>query len=170
MLQTTCFELYFSGKFSPLPEFEHRTSSVPSQYATNCAILAWIIIILFDFRSKFDRSPLQPRQTSVGYGRCTASKEFSPISEKIFWSNFQNSIRDFWILPRTNERCVNRTSIARVIWWKSWNVKNCLSSFCYIDMWSWCCSLSLVETLRQRRLLRHRRIVIGFTCWSVLTR
>ena len=34
--------LIFTEKFSPLPEFEPRTSPVPSWYATNWAILAWI--------------------------------------------------------------------------------------------------------------------------------
>ena len=35
--------LIFTEKFSPLPEFEPGTSPVPSWYATNWAILAWII-------------------------------------------------------------------------------------------------------------------------------
>ena len=34
--------LFFIEKFSPLPGFEPGTSSVPSLYATNWAILAWI--------------------------------------------------------------------------------------------------------------------------------
>ena len=34
--------LIFTEKFSPLPGFEPRTSPVPSRYATNWAILAWI--------------------------------------------------------------------------------------------------------------------------------
>ena len=34
--------LIFTEKFSFLPGFEPRTSSVPSRYATNWAILAWI--------------------------------------------------------------------------------------------------------------------------------
>ena len=34
--------LIFTGKFSPLPGFEPRTSMLPSRYATNWAILAWI--------------------------------------------------------------------------------------------------------------------------------
>ena len=50
---TTFYGLYFNHKlhvtliiliekFSPLPGFERRTSTVPSRYATNWAILAWI--------------------------------------------------------------------------------------------------------------------------------
>ena len=38
--------LIFTEKFSPLPGFEPGTSLVPSQYATNWAILAWIQIIM----------------------------------------------------------------------------------------------------------------------------
>ena len=34
--------LNFTEKFSPLPGFEPWTSTVPSRYATNWAILAWI--------------------------------------------------------------------------------------------------------------------------------
>ena len=35
--------LIFIEKFSPLPGFEPGTSPVPSRYATNWAILAWMI-------------------------------------------------------------------------------------------------------------------------------
>ena len=43
--------LIFHWKFSPLPGFEPETSPVPSLYATNWAILAWIVnrVLLFNF-------------------------------------------------------------------------------------------------------------------------
>ena len=39
----------FIEKFSPLPGFEPGTSPVPSRYATNWAILAWITVNLNRF-------------------------------------------------------------------------------------------------------------------------
>ena len=42
LLGTTNQLLIFTTKFSPLPGLEPGTSPVPSRYATNWAILAWI--------------------------------------------------------------------------------------------------------------------------------
>ena len=41
--------LIFTEKFSPLPGFEPGTSPVPSRYATNWAILAWICCYSLDY-------------------------------------------------------------------------------------------------------------------------
>ena len=44
--------LIFTEKFLPLPGFEPRTSPVPSRYATNWAILAWMDLVLRIVHSK----------------------------------------------------------------------------------------------------------------------
>ena len=45
--------LIFNEKFSPLPGFEPGTSSVPSQYATNWAILVGIFLLTFKKQPKY---------------------------------------------------------------------------------------------------------------------
>ena len=45
-IQIQTIQLFiFTEKFSPLPGFEPGTSPVPSRYATNWAILAWIDVL-----------------------------------------------------------------------------------------------------------------------------